>query len=117
METLASRTANEWQIALVNGQKALISLEIEVEELAVYRKLTNLLTAHLNFLESNKVQFNLLTRREKEVLFHILQGHSNEAIADKLYLSCYTIKTHRKNINEKLHCKTMVELLSYQLFF
>lgn len=117
MEILATPTTTDWQIALVDGQKALISLEIEVEELATYRRLTNLLAAQLQFIATNKTRFNLLTRREKEILEHILAGCSNEAIADKLYLSCYTIKTHRKNINEKLNCKTMVELLRYQLFF
>ncbi len=118
METLATiGTNNDWQIALVNGQKAVISLEIAIEDLAIYRKLTNALQKQLDFLGCNKPSFEQLTRREKQVLHHILLGYSNEAIADMLCVSCYTIKTHRKNINEKLSCKTMVELLPYLLFF
>lgn len=118
METSATMVANnDWQIALVNGQKAIISLEIAIEDLTIYRKLTNALSKQLDFLGCNKASFDQLTRREKQVLHHILQGYSNETIADMLCLSCYTIKTHRKNINEKLGCKTMVELLPYLLFF
>lgn len=43
-----------------------------------------------------------LTERELEVLELIVQGYSNAAIAEKLYITVGTVKTHVRNILNKL---------------
>jgi LuxR family transcriptional regulator, maltose regulon positive regulatory protein len=43
-----------------------------------------------------------LTRRESEVLIHLARALSTEDIADSLYLSVNTVKTHLKSIYRKL---------------
>lgn len=43
-----------------------------------------------------------LTEREREVLGWIAEGCTNQEIADKLYLSPTTVKTHVQNILQKL---------------
>jgi DNA-binding NarL/FixJ family response regulator len=43
-----------------------------------------------------------LSPREKEVLFFMISGLSNKAIAEKLFVSAGTIKTHTLNIYQKL---------------
>ncbi|MHC8409641.1 LuxR C-terminal-related transcriptional regulator [Pseudomonas sp. Hz4] len=43
-----------------------------------------------------------LSRRELEVLTLIAQGNSNQQIAEQLYISVHTVKTHARRINEKL---------------
>ena len=43
----------------------------------------------------------LLTRREKEVLDLLYQGLNGPQIAEKLFLSHYTIETHRKHLMQK----------------
>ena len=43
-----------------------------------------------------------LTDRELEVLQLIVEGHSNIAIAGKLYITVGTVKTHVRNILKKL---------------
>ena len=43
-----------------------------------------------------------LSPREKELLYLIAEGLTNKEIAEKLFLSVHTIKTHRKNIIKKL---------------
>jgi len=43
-----------------------------------------------------------LTERELEVLKLIVDGHSNESIAQKLYITVGTVKTHVRNILSKL---------------
>lgn len=53
----------------------------------------------------------LLTDRELEVLHHIAQGHSNQEIADKLFVSLNTIKTHTNNIYSKLGVKRRTQAL------
>ena len=43
-----------------------------------------------------------LSKREKEVLELLAEGHSNQEIADKLFVSLNTTKTHISNIYSKL---------------
>jgi LuxR family maltose regulon positive regulatory protein len=49
-----------------------------------------------------------LSERETEVLQLITAGFSNQEIADKLFISLNTVRTHTKNINAKLgvHSRT-----------
>ncbi|MNG00140.1 Transcriptional regulatory protein LiaR [compost metagenome] len=44
----------------------------------------------------------LLSHRELEVLELIAQGHSNQQIAEKLFISLHTVKTHSRRIHSKL---------------
>jgi DNA-binding NarL/FixJ family response regulator len=43
-----------------------------------------------------------LTKREAEVIQMVCKGYSSNEIADKLFLSSFTIQTHRRNIFRKL---------------
>jgi two-component system, NarL family, response regulator NreC len=58
---------------------------------------------------------SILTKREIEVLKLIVQEHSNNAIAEKLFISTGTVDTHRKNIILKLGVKNTVGLIKYCL--
>lgn len=44
-----------------------------------------------------------LTSRELEVLDHLVQGDDYKAIAEKLFLSLFTVRAHIRNIYDKLH--------------
>ncbi len=44
-----------------------------------------------------------LTRREVEILTLVSLGSTNDAIADKLFISRHTVKTHLYNIFRKIH--------------
>ncbi len=54
-----------------------------------------------------------LTKREIEIIGLIGQSNTNEAIADKLFLSIATVKTHRNNINLKLDIKSPADLVKF----
>jgi len=47
-------------------------------------------------------QKTLLTRREMEILAMVSTGARNDEIADKLYISSHTVKTHLYNIFKKI---------------
>ncbi|HET7093146.1 MAG TPA: helix-turn-helix transcriptional regulator [Thermomicrobiales bacterium] len=51
-----------------------------------------------------------LSPREKEVLALVTAGHSNKAIAEALFISPNTVKTHVASLLNKLHAGTRVEL-------
>ena len=52
-----------------------------------------------------------LSRREAVVVSHILEGESNKVIAQELYISEKTVKTHVSNIFRKLQVKDRVQLV------
>ena len=59
---------------------------------------------------------NDLTQRENEVLDLLSKGKSYASIADELCLSVNTIKTHVKNIYEKLQVSSKEELINRKFF-
>jgi DNA-binding NarL/FixJ family response regulator len=50
-----------------------------------------------------------LTKREEEVLAYVARGYVNKEIAEALSVSLETIRTHMKNIYEKLHVRSRTE--------
>ncbi|MBI2281332.1 MAG: HAMP domain-containing protein [Bacteroidetes bacterium] len=54
-----------------------------------------------------------LTKREREVMKLIAEEQSNQEIAEKLFISVRTVETHRKNIMQKLHVKSVIALVKY----
>jgi DNA-binding CsgD family transcriptional regulator len=56
-----------------------------------------------------------LTRREREVLERLSAGGTNAAIAEKLFVSEHTIKTHVENILRKLHAANRAEAVAQYL--
>jgi DNA-binding NarL/FixJ family response regulator len=53
----------------------------------------------------------LLTKREKEILEMIAEGMTNQDIADKLFLTCSTVDTHRKHMLTKFGVKNTAALV------
>jgi len=52
-----------------------------------------------------------LTKREKEILKLIAEEHSNQEIADMLYISLRTVETHRLNLTQKLAVRNTAGLV------
>jgi two-component system, NarL family, response regulator NreC len=56
-----------------------------------------------------------LSDREREVLRLLALGHTNQEIADTLYISVRTAETHRAHIMQKLRLTTRAELVRHAL--
>ena len=52
----------------------------------------------------------LLSKREVEILKWIIAGYNSQQIADKLYLSSHTVRTHRKNMLARTNSNNAMEL-------
>lgn len=68
------------------------------------------------FLKSegaNNELINQLSKREVEIIQKIKSGLTSKEIADELFLSEFTVKTHRKNILRKLNLNSVSELIAY----
>lgn len=51
---------------------------------------------------TNKISYDL-TNREAEVLQHLIKGYGTKQIAVELFISFDTVRSHLKNIYQKLH--------------
>ncbi len=56
-----------------------------------------------------------LTPRELEVLRLVAEGHSNQAVAERLGLSRKTVDVHRTNLMRKLDLHSVTEIVKYAL--
>lgn len=58
-------------------------------------------------------ELELLTDREREVLIEIAHGLSNQEIADKLFISLPTVKTHVAHILAKVNARDRVQAVVF----
>jgi ATP/maltotriose-dependent transcriptional regulator MalT len=54
-------------------------------------------------INENNLKLLNISKREHEVLMLMAQGMSNQEVADKLYVSLNTVKTHSSKLFEKLN--------------
>ncbi|WP_282122559.1 response regulator transcription factor [Algibacter mikhailovii] len=65
----------------------------------------------INYMSTNSVSANILSKKEQEVLGLISEGLTTKEIAAKLFVSSRTIETHRANVLKKLEVKNTAELI------
>jgi len=63
----------------------------------------------------DRVHYDGLTDREREILRLIANGHSNREIAEMLVISVNTAEAHRGHIMQKLNLHTRAELVRYAI--
>jgi two-component system NarL family response regulator len=61
---------------------------------------------------ADRMKQQALTRREGDILRHMMLGMSNKAIASKLTLAVGTVKTHVKSVLEKLDASSRTQAVS-----
>lgn len=61
------------------------------------------------FHQEQSAEVRSLTARECELLGLLAKGHQDKEIADMLSISALTVRTHLRNIYEKLHAKSRTE--------
>ena len=67
--------------------------------------------AFQEYQKSSLIDLPVLTPREKEVLELIAEGYTNPQIAEKIFLSPFTVDSHRKNLLAKLAVKNTASLI------
>ena len=91
-----------------------VELNIEVNDIYTASFIVNKKIKNGYEIKSHK-----LSIREIEILSLIMLGNTTQEIADKLFISFETVKSHRKNILEKTGAKNTAALINYyhQTFF
>jgi len=62
-------------------------------------------------IDSNKVKELGISKREYEILLEVSNGFSNKEIAERLFVSESTIKTHISNLYVKLNAKRRTQAI------
>ncbi|QGY46910.1 hypothetical protein GM418_25600 [Maribellus comscasis] len=94
---------------ILKGRNEFISVSQELSGMdGSIRAVTKLLDDNL-YLRKNIKKFGSLTKREKQILKLVTRGLSTKQVAEKLFLSPQTVKTHRKNISKKLDLKRIID--------
>jgi two-component system response regulator NreC len=65
--------------------------------------------------ERRRAEEDPLSEREREVLRMLALGHTNQEIAQQLFISVRTAETHRAHIMQKLRLSSRAELVRYAL--
>ncbi|MBE9536617.1 MAG: response regulator transcription factor [Proteobacteria bacterium] len=73
----------------------------------------NLITG-MNAIRKNS-KSPMLTKREKEIVALVGKGFKNKEIAQKLYISEPTVKTHLHRVFQKLNVRNRPQLITYVL--
>jgi DNA-binding NarL/FixJ family response regulator len=61
--------------------------------------------------ENKNTKIPVITRREKEILQLIAEGMTNNEMAEKLFISPYTVDTHRTSLLAKFEVKNTANLI------
>ncbi|MDQ4140760.1 MAG: response regulator transcription factor [Bacteroidota bacterium] len=78
----------------------------------IARKVLNKLKAESPAETPDQQEAYHLTTREKEILACLVDGLSYKMIAAKLFISYETVRSHVKNIYEKLHVASLTEVVA-----
>lgn len=96
------KTSNAPEIlnAIRKVARGQLAIETEVEQ-------------KLKHHEENPALHEELTAREKDILNLLAKGYDNQTIADELYISLKTVKTHVSNILAKLQVDDRTQAVVY----
>ncbi len=68
---------------------------------------------YISDIRQTKKPGDVLSVREKEILQMVAEGHLNQEIADKYFISIRTVESHKNHIMRKLGIKNYMELIKY----
>lgn len=109
---LLHRGANGYLLKNMERNELLEAIEIVMDDKIFLSKAANeKVLEQFSSISSAINEMPTLTRREKEILQLLEDGLNGPQISAKLFLSPYTVETHRKNLMQKLNVNSTQQLL------
>jgi DNA-binding NarL/FixJ family response regulator len=110
---LIRKGANGYLLKNMEREELILAMN-QVLDGAIYlsKAANEKIVQQLQAYDLSKNDMPALTRREKEVLKLLSEGMTSNEIACKLYLSNYTVDTHRKNMLQKFNVHNTQTLLN-----
>ncbi|MBL4663282.1 MAG: response regulator transcription factor [Flavobacteriaceae bacterium] len=105
-----SVTSGSWQIEFVIAGIAVVFFVIGIymNKKSLQKEIPNSLT---NTIDEEKIIALGISKREYEILGKIYEGLSNKEIAEQLFVSESTVKTHVSNLFVKLDAKRRTQAI------
>jgi DNA-binding NarL/FixJ family response regulator len=104
--------ANGYLLKNSNRQELLYTIRLVIDGKACFPYRSPKLITAYDGKDDFLKQFDL-TKRELEIIQFLKNNYTNQQIADSLFLSIYTIETHRKNIMQKLGLNNPAALMKF----
>lgn len=101
---ILGKTSIEFVIAIIAVVFFIVGVYINKKSLHLYKKITS-------EIDTQKIKNLEISKREYEVLQQISLGLSNKEIAEKLFVSESTIKTHVSSLLIKLNSKRRTQAI------
>ena len=98
---------------IINAIKEVIEKQGAPMSPSIARKALNLLSG--NKSREEKTAQTTLTDREMDILKGLVKGLDYKKIAEELFISPYTVRTHISNIYEKLHVSSKIQAVNLAL--
>ena len=116
LEKALAAGANGYLTKDISAHDLVLSLIKVLDGERVFSKtILQLLTRKsFSYQDNDSTPINL-TKREQEILMHVVQGKTSTQIADTLFLSVRTVQTHRANIMQKLGVKNAAGLVRHAM--
>ena len=96
----------------INGELKEALAGVYQQEFFLHESLLKRRTEH-DLTRDTFVERKQLPKRETEIICLVAKGKQNEEIAELLFLSLHTVKTHRKNILKKLNITNTADLVRF----
>ncbi|MCI4669687.1 MAG: helix-turn-helix transcriptional regulator [Bacteroidia bacterium] len=111
---LANNYFTLWNSSLFESNLiiSMIFIGLASTKLADDIKRLSLISPNANNDTSSQLDNFNITKREKEVTALLMKGYSYKKIAEELFISLPTVKTHISNIYKKTEVKNKVELIN-----
>lgn len=97
---------------VLQGIRAVAAGETLIDPRELARLLPALAAQRQSSMDA-KIRLDRLTRREHEILRLLAQGYRSEAIAEQLFISPATARTHTSNILAKLEVHSQLEAVAF----
>lgn len=93
-------------VGIYAGRKLTHRKEVIIEKLVTVHAPAAVISSTVSFENNTDTLEKLgISKREYEILELMAHGHSNQEIADKIFVSVNTVKTHTSNLFLKLDVK------------
>ncbi len=100
----------------VTAKKILEAIETASKGEQVFSKsVSKLIVGKYTDLAKGASKKTTITKREKEILALIVDGHTSSQIAKRLYISPRTVETHRSNLMQKLNINNTAGLVRFAM--
>ncbi|TCD26900.1 response regulator transcription factor [Pedobacter psychrodurus] len=113
-----SKGANGYLLKNMERDELLLAIrEVMNDKIFLSKAANQKLLEQYNTVNQAIKSVPILTRREKEVLNLLHEGLNGPQIAEKLFISHFTVETHRKNLMQKMNANTTQLLLKNAKIF